>query len=126
MSVSSSCCCVYHDGFSIMMKSCRNLCVWFPLTPLLPPCVDVHQVLGTPSEDTWPGVNTLPHFKPGETLFSSSFFHSSHLNTGALTMNYTCNDCVACLNLSLSWTTYLRGIDSVGSAVQTCGRPPQN
>lgn len=23
------------------------------------------QVLGTPNEDTWPGVHSLPHFKPG-------------------------------------------------------------
>uniref|UniRef100_A0A3Q2FMX8 Cyclin-dependent kinase 14 n=1 Tax=Cyprinodon variegatus TaxID=28743 RepID=A0A3Q2FMX8_CYPVA len=25
-------------------------------------------VLGTPSEETWPGVNSLPHFKPGGTF----------------------------------------------------------
>uniref|UniRef100_A0A8C9WGV6 Cyclin-dependent kinase 14 n=1 Tax=Scleropages formosus TaxID=113540 RepID=A0A8C9WGV6_SCLFO len=28
----------------------------------------IFQVLGTPSEDTWPGVSSLPHFKPGELL----------------------------------------------------------
>lgn len=39
------------------------------LTLLLSSCVYVCQVLGTPSEDTWPGVHTLPHFKPGETFF---------------------------------------------------------
>ncbi|XP_010775141.1 cyclin-dependent kinase 14, partial [Notothenia coriiceps] len=34
-------------------------------------CCCVFQVIGTPSEETWPGVNSLPHFKPDRfTVYS--------------------------------------------------------
>lgn len=35
------------------------------ITRLFLPFPAPHQVLGTPNEDTWPGVHALPHFKPG-------------------------------------------------------------
>lgn len=27
------------------------------------------QVVGVPTEETWPGVNELPNFRPGQDLF---------------------------------------------------------
>ncbi|KAJ7418164.1 hypothetical protein BTVI_30518 [Pitangus sulphuratus] len=61
--------------------------VSFPDWPLT-----TEQVLGTPNEDTWPGVHSLPHFKPADQYSCSGLLISSLASSAEIHF---------CLNLPL-------------------------
>lgn len=56
------------SAMNCQVFSTKAACVLYFFFPLFffSFCV---QVLGTPNEDTWPGVHSLPHFKPGRSKY---------------------------------------------------------
>lgn len=86
--------CVEMKVSILIKKMLQFVCEKLTLT-FLPPFFFIYlcQVLGTPSEDSWPGVNTLPHFKPGEAFFLLSLlfqFSSLCLRTLPKLFSYEC------------------------------------